>query len=462
MASDGGAERTGDWVELLGNSQAPARLRDGAEILGSRDSESLQGQSGRAVDAILRQTGRAFLDSCELEEFPGITAAHTMSAGAAKGAQKTKPLNIAVLLSGGVDSSLALYLLHKVAKHNVTAFYLQIWFQEDFRNTWDACPWEEDLEYCQRVCKALDVPLKTVPLTAEYWDRVVEHSIGEVRAGRTPNPDMLCNSRVKFGAFYEYLENNHADSFDRVASGHYASKTADGLLKLTPDAIKDQTYFLANLSPEQLQKAMFPLGCFDKKTVRELATLADLPTKGRKDSQGICFLGKVKFDEFIKEHLGEWPGPLVEAETGEVVGYHDGYWFYTVGQRKGIGLPGGPWFVVEKDATWNAVYISRSTQETRDSARVEVEEDRRNRTFDCVDINWHAGDAGTVGDAGAIRCKVRHGPHLYGCESIHTLGDNSLRITLDAPDQGLAAGQYAVLYDCLDRCIACGVIRLLS
>ena len=423
--------------------------RGGASIdpIGSIDA-------AESIDGILRRVGQPFLDSVEIEglELQEMTGSSPNSTGSARVANP-RALNVAVLLSGGVDSSLALYLLQKVAGHNVTAFYLQIWFQEDFRNSWDACPWEEDLEYCQKVCEALGVPLKTVPLTNEYWDRVVQHSIKEVRAGRTPNPDMLCNSRVKFGAFYEYLEANHADEFDRVASGHYAS-LRKGALALTPDVVKDQTYFLANLRPQQLRKAMFPLGGFDKPTVRALAALADLPTKGRKDSQGICFLGKVKFDEFIREHLGEWPGPLIDRSTGEVVGYHNGYWFYTVGQRKGIGLPGGPWFVVDKDVAWNAVYISREMPEAADDA------DETNRVFDCVDVNWHL-DPRDV-DLSRLRCKVRHGPRLYTCDVVvppdHS--PTTLRVSLDTADQGLAAGQYAVLYDDADRCVCCGVIHL--
>ena len=231
--------------------------------------------------------------------------------------------------------------------------------------------------------------LRVVPLTQQYWDRVVAHCIAEMRAGRTPNPDVLCNSRVKFGAFYEHLAAVPA-GFDRVASGHYARLERGGggeaVLALTRDAAKDQTYFLAQLAQAQLARALFPLGHLTKPQVRALAAAADLPNKARKDSQGICFLGKVKFGEFIRwgwrararcvwgegagpgvlrpvtvrgptkadtgstpphttrrEHLGEWPGAIVEEESDEVVGFHRGFWFHTVGQRKGIPLSGGPW-----------------------------------------------------------------------------------------------------------------------
>lgn len=452
LSGDGQASGA-NWSDGVLGRATRVPLSDLAGSMESMESNDST-ESMESIGDILRHVGQPFLESVEIQ---GLELLEKSGSGphppGSAGAANPKALNVAVLLSGGVDSSLALYLLKKVAGHNVTAFYLQIWFQEDFRNTWDACPWEEDLEYCRKVCEAIGVPLKTVPLTTEYWDRVVQHSIGEVRAGRTPNPDMLCNSRVKFGAFYEYLEANHGDEFDRVASGHYAC-LRDGALALTPDVIKDQTYFLANLRPQQLRKAMFPLGGFDKPTVRALAALADLPTKGRKDSQGICFLGKVKFDEFIREHLGEWPGPLIDRSTGEVVGYHNGYWFYTVGQRKGIGLPGGPWFVVDKDVTWNAVYISRVTLGVDNGVH------ETNRVFDCVDVNWHL-DAQHV-DLSRLRCKVRHGPRLYACNVV-VPADHSpttLRVSLETADQGLAAGQYAVLYDEEDRCVCCGVIRL--
>lgn len=393
------------------------------------------------------------------------------------------PLRVAMLLSGGVDSSLALSLV-KMAGHHVTAFYLQIWFQEDFRNSWDACPWEEDLEYCRRVCERLDIPLQIVPLSEEYWDRVVHHSINEVKAGRTPNPDILCNSRVKFGAFYEYLNSNYAGTFDRVASGHYARAVRSNVqiensnpvehvdLMLTPDAVKDQTYFLSHLNPNQLEKVMFPIGVFTKDQVRELAHLFNLPNKSRKDSQGICFLGKVKFDEFVKEHLGEWRGPLVEEESNSVLGYHKGYWFYTPGQRKGIHLSGGPWYVTRKDIRNNVVFVSKNYNNVTTSEDVVLKETRT--SFTCIDMNWIArdslkervfvsGHSGYIFDANHLQCKVRHGPKMYDC-MVSALSFNpvdgepdALHVELDGVDQGLASGQYAVFYTD-STCLGCGKI----
>ncbi|GLI67478.1 hypothetical protein VaNZ11_011695 [Volvox africanus] len=486
------------------------------------------------------------------------------------GCEPGKRLNVAVLLSGGVDSSLALRLL-RAAGHTCRAFYLQIWFQEDFRNFWDACPWEEDLQYARQVCESLGVPLEVVPLTSEYWDRVVSSSVEEIRAGRTPNPDMWCNSRVKFGAFYDYLERTYGTAFDRVASGHYARMqrvkkprleveensssdhdgrqhagqqqgqafpaaaahpligapglaTAEGAdeeeaeaeadearryshssaspsdlnqtqqrqqqqlqrwqqprlqtdlgvgpslnsggsggeeeeelqLLLTPDAVKDQTYFLANLSPRQLSRVMFPLGWLTKAQVRKLAAAADLANKNRKDSQGICFLGKVKFHEFVREHLGEWPGPVLEAETGQPLGLHQGYWFYTVGQRGGIKLPGGPWYVVAKDTLHNAVLVSRQY----------YDDTKQRDSFKCGPFNWLDTVARPDPQVGPLFVKVRHGPNMYRCElQLHdargdgSYGDDSYgTVLLEQNDQGLAAGQYAVFYQG-GRCLGCAVIQ---
>jgi tRNA (5-methylaminomethyl-2-thiouridylate)-methyltransferase len=385
------------------------------------------------------------------EEWPDHPA---LLAGCEPGAA---PLRVAVLLSGGVDSSLALRLV-AAAGHAPVAFYLQIWFEEDFRNSWDACPWEEDLAFCRAVCAAAGVPLRVVPLTREYWDRVVAHSLAEIRAGRTPNPDVLCNSRVKFGAFFEHLtelERKGGEPFDRVASGHYArlERAPPGgpppRLALTPDAVKDQTYFLAHLAPPQLARLLFPLGALTKAQVRALAAAAALPTAARADSQGICFLGRVRFDEFVRAHLGEWPGPLLEEESGAVVGYHRGFWFHTVGQRRGIRLAGGPWYVTRKDPDANAVYVSRRYAERAagDAARA---------GFRCSAFSW-TGDLRPAPGA-PLRVKVRHGPLAYAARlELDAGGGGGAAVRLDGADQGLAAGQYAVFYQG-GYCLGCAVI----
>lgn len=320
-----------------------------------------------------------------------------------------------------------------------------------------------------------------VPLSQQYWDRVVAHCISEVRSGRTPNPDVLCNSRVKFGAFLEHLEHqkkqnlstcNGSDEnitvedssktafhWDRIASGHYAridrsSSLLEPRLALTPDAIKDQTYFLAHLSPPQLANTLFPLGALTKPQVRSLAAAAALPNQDRKDSQGICFLGKVRFSEFIKEHLGEWPGPMIEEESGEVLGYHKGFWFHTVGQRKGIPLHGGPWYVTRKDPKGNAVYISRQYHEG--------EAPGRRGEFYCENFNWTTENY-EIDFEKPLQCKVRHGPNSYDCtmEIVESEGGGDgikkARVVLNEIDQGLAAGQYAVFYQD-GYCLGCAVL----
>jgi tRNA-specific 2-thiouridylase len=427
-------------------------------------------------------------------------------------------LKIAVLLSGGVDSSVALTLL-KAAGHDVTAFYLQIWFQEDFRNYWDQCPWEDDLRVARGVCDALDVPLRVVPLTDAYWDLVVSKSIDEIAKGRTPNPDIWCNSRVKFGAFREHLAKAHPAEFDRVASGHYAATDRnsgdDGIVRLvlSGDLHKDQTYFLAHLSQQQLRHLCFPVGGLPKEALRGVARDAGLPNADRKDSQGICFLGKVKFSEFVAEHLGEREGAIVELETGDLLGTHRGFWFHTIGQRSGLGLSGGPWYVAAKDVDGNVVYATREYYAL----------EKRRNAFEVEAFSWvsgtppprcrdgyafgikaasaksaksggtHAVPSRTVPSSGSapsgreaddvakeaatrdptavpgssaatataassrLFVKTRHGENRYGCTLRFSEDGASGSVVIERDDQGLAAGQFAVFYDG-ETCLGCGVI----
>jgi tRNA-specific 2-thiouridylase len=365
-----------------------------------------------------------------------------------------KRQKIAMLISGGVDSSVSLALL-KEQGHDVTAYYMKIWLEDELQFLGE-CPWEEDLEYVRAVCTQLDVELNIVPFQKEYWERVVSYTIDEVKNGRTPNPDMMCNARVKFGAFYEYLE-KQGKRFDKIATGHYAQTDQtppkgydmagerDGvtLLKMSPDAIKDQTYFLSQLSQAQIAKAMFPIGSYPKEEVRRLAEKFQLPNAKRKDSQGICFLGKIPFDEFVKFHLGTKPGKFIEEGTGKILGEHEGFWYYTIGQRKGIRLSGGPWYVTGKDVEKNEVYLAHGN----------VYAEEATDTFMVTQLNWISG---TRPEKTNLQVKVRHGEKLYQA-TLTWESDAQVEVKLASKDQGIAAGQFAVFYDG-DICLGGGVI----
>lgn len=350
-------------------------------------------------------------------------------------------MNIAVLVSGGVDSSVALRLL-KDQGHSVTAFYLKIWLEDEL-SFLGTCPWQEDLQYVEAVCKQAQVPLEVISLQKEYWERVVSYTIDQVKAGFTPNPDILCNQQVKFGSFYSKIDS----SFHRVATGHYAQLIENNgkqELHSAPDPIKDQTYFLSYLHQDQLQRAVFPIGHLQKFQVRELAQYYNLPNKDRKDSQGICFLGKLKFDQFLNYHLGEKKGPLVELETGKQWGMHNGFWYYTIGQRQGIGLAGGPWYVAHKNPEENIVYISRSYYSP---------EKQRNE-FSVGNCNWIAG---IVPEINELSVKLRHGQQTHKC-TLEYQDSSNIIVSLKERDQGIAPGQFAVFYQG-SKCLGAGVIK---
>lgn len=350
----------------------------------------------------------------------------------------------AVLVSGGVDSSVALALL-KEQGVPVTAFYLKIWLEDELQYLGD-CPWEEDLEYVRQVCEQLEVPLEIVSLQKEYFEEVVGYTISEVQAGRTPNPDVMCNNRIKFGLFLSKIDS----SYEQVATGHYAQKEEINgrfFLKITPDPIKDQTYFLANMSQEQLNRAVFPIGSYSKAEVRDLAESFDLPNKNRKDSQGICFLGKLKFRDFLKHYLGEKEGNLVEFETDKVVGHHQGFWYYTLGQRQNIRLSGGPWYVVNKNPDENLVFVSKNYD------NVNKPRDR----FVVENGNWFTGSPPL--NLAGLKVKIRHGEKMYDCK-FDLIDAEKFNVTLNEEDQGIAPGQFAVFYRdglCLGSSVISGV-----
>lgn len=339
-------------------------------------------------------------------------------------------MKIALLLSGGVDSSVALYRLLEQGYTDITAYYLKIWLEDEL-SFLGTCPWEEDLAYARAVCDAKNIPLKVLPLQQEYFDRVVSYTISELKKGHTPSPDIFCNQRVKFGAFYDKVN----EKYDKVATGHYGVvEEIDGLsyLRRSPDPVKDQSYFLSHLSQDQISKIIFPIGSLMKEEVRALAQRYDLPNKDRKDSQGICFLGKIKYSDFVKHYLGEKEGEIRELETEEVLGSHKGFWFHTIGQRQGLGLSNGPWYVTSKDLENNIIYVS--------SSRNILEQKRK--VFNVCEPNWISRKP----RIDELTLKLRHGPRLNSCR-IKWLSAERIEVTMDEGDKGIAPGQFAVFYE---------------
>lgn len=350
-------------------------------------------------------------------------------------------MRVAVLLSGGVDSSVALHLAKQEGPRDMTAFYLKIWLEDELAHLGN-CPWEEDLKYARAVCEQAGVPLEVIPFQTEYQERIVTHVLAELKQGRTPSPDILCNQWIKFGQFFERIDR----SFDKVVTGHYAQiELRDGrcLLKRCPDPVKDQTYFLSALDQNQLRRLWFPIGHLTKREVRKLAEKLVLANRDRKDSQGICFLGKIKYAEFVRHHLGEKPGDIIELETEKKLAEHQGYWFYTVGQRKGLGLGGGPWYVVRKDIEANRIFVSRSDSYLNHA---------RNQ-FTIRPVHWISGAPDNL----HLQTKLRHSPHLEACV-VRPLEDGRWEVTLHSKDQGVAPGQSAVFYDG-EICLGGGVIE---
>ena len=352
-------------------------------------------------------------------------------------------MNVALLLSGGVDSSVALRLLQESGEHEITAFYLKVWLEDEVHTFAGGCPWEEDLRYVRATCEAAGVPLRIVPLQAEYRERVVEQVLAELRRGGTPSPDILCNRRVKFGAFLDHLDGGA----DWIASGHYArvERGPGGRCRLLrgADPVKDQTYFLSHITQDQLSRLLFPVGHLAKSEVRRLARGFGLPARRRPDSQGICFLGKIDYREFVEFHLGRRPGAIVDADTGRRLGEHRGYWFHTIGQRFGLGLSGGPWYVVDKEVEENVIRVVHGDRRRERSRRV----------LEVADANWI--DAPPAAER--LQVRLRHGPASIGCR-LEPAAPGRWRLTLDEADSGVAPGQHAVLYDG-ETCLGGAVIR---
>ena len=344
-------------------------------------------------------------------------------------------MTIAALVSGGVDSSVVVHLL-KEQGYNPALFYIRIGKEEE--DGYTDCPAEEDIEIVSWLAQKYGCPFEVIDLHKEYWERVVSYTIDTVRRGLTPNPDVMCNKLIKFGAF----EDRCGKDFDRIATGHYATTDIiDGVqfLATAKDPLKDQTDFLSQLDSHQISKLMFPIGHLMKSEVRDIARNAHLPSAERKDSQGICFLGKINYNDFLRRYLGEREGDIVELETGRKLGKHKGYWFHTIGQRKGLFLSGGPWFVVKKDIGENVLYVSQGYDPATQYGN---EIDLAGFHYLCKDI-W--GDF----TERRVKFKIRHTPDIADATLVRGLNNRneSVRIVSDTSIQGIAAGQYATIYD---------------
>lgn len=352
-------------------------------------------------------------------------------------------MKVAVLISGGVDSAVAVERL-MAQGHDLHLFYIRIGLDTDEGD----CSAEEDIEMCSLIARRYGLPFDVVSLHEEYWENVMEYALATVRAGLTPNPDIMCNKIIKFG----YFERRWGHEFDRTATGHYATtRIIDGRVWLgtAVDPVKDQTDFLARISYDQLKHLMFPIGDMPKAEVRQLALSANLPNAKRKDSQGICFLGKINYNDFIRRHLGEKPGPIVEIETGRKLGTHRGYWFHTIGQRKGLGLSGGPWYVVKKNIHDNVIYVSNGYDTEKQYGRsIHIDE------MHFITVNPWAEQSEPI----EISFKNRHMPEFLP-GSILRMPDGSYVIESERKVQGIAPGQFAVIYDRdAQLCIGSGII----
>lgn len=349
---------------------------------------------------------------------------------------------IAVLLSGGVDSSVVVY---ELARRGLKpdCFYIKIGPEEEAE--WD-CTSEEDLEMATAVASRYGCRLEVVDCHKEYWDRVTRYTMDKVRAGFTPNPDVMCNRLIKFGAFHE----KRGRDYDLIATGHYACTETDAegrkWLVTSPDPVKDQTDFLAQIYDWQLRKALFPIGHYVKDEVREIALREHLVTARRKDSQGICFLGKVNYNDYLRRYLGEQPGDVLELETGKRIGSHRGLWFHTIGQRHGLGFGGGPWYAVKKNVERNILYVSHGF-EPRTAYR---------QDFPIHDFHFLTMPV----DMQRITFKIRHTPE-YHPAVLEQTGPGSYIVHAEQSIQGVAPGQFCVVYDERHhRCYGSGEITM--
>ncbi len=351
---------------------------------------------------------------------------------------------IIVGMSGGVDSSVAALLLLQQG-YQVEGLFMKNWEDDDDE---DYCAAAADLADAQSVCDTLGIRLHSVNFATEYWDRVFAHFLDEYRAGRTPNPDILCNKEIKFRAFLDYAKHLGAD---KIATGHYARvRHHHGTWQLLRgcDSDKDQSYFLYTLNQSQLQHALFPLGEYRKSDIRRLAADNRLATHDKKDSTGICFIGERRFDTFLQKYLPSNPGDI-ETADGDIIGRHNGLMYYTLGQRKGIGIGGlkragdAPWYVVDKDVERNVLIVGQGQNHPR----------LYHRQLHCNALHWVSG---ALPEKNRCSAKIRYRQHDQACR-IKAVEKDRLRVIFDEPQRAITPGQSVVFYHD-EICLGGGII----
>ena len=354
---------------------------------------------------------------------------------------------VIVGMSGGVDSSVSAYLLQQQG-YQVVGLFMKNWEEDDDK---EYCSAATDLADAQSVCDKLGIELHTINFAAEYWDNVFEHFLSEYKAGRTPNPDILCNKEIKFKAFLEFAAEDLGADF--IATGHYVRRRdIDGKSQLLRglDTNKDQSYFLYTLSHEQVAKSLFPVGELEKPEVRRIAEEIGLITAKKKDSTGICFIGERKFRDFLGRYLPAQPGPIITVD-GETIGLHEGLMYHTLGQRKGLGIGGtkegseDPWYVVDKDVENNHLIVAQG------------HEHPRLMSVGLIAQQLHWVDRETMTQP--LRCvvKTRYRQSDIPC-TITPLSEDRIEVAFDYPVAAVTPGQSAVFY--LDEvCLGGGIIE---
>ena len=349
---------------------------------------------------------------------------------------EVKDKRVAVLLSGGVDSSVVVWEFARLGLHP-DCFYIKIGPEE--KEEWD-CSSEEDLEMATAVAHKYGCKLQVIDCHQEYWNEVTRYTMDKVKAGFTPNPDVMCNRLIKFGAFDEKMGHN----YDLIATGHYAQtetdENGDKWLVTSPDPVKDQTDFLAQIESWQLRKAIFPIGHHIKNEIREIAEEEHLVNAKRKDSQGICFLGQINYNDYIRRYLGENPGDVIEMETGKRIGGHKGLWFHTIGQRKGLGIGGRreSLFILATDTAQNVIYVGEGDAHPglwRPALHIAPGE-----------IHWvNPARALSPGQSARFSVRIRYRQPLQ--DATLFMRDQGAYILFDQPQRGITPGQFAAWYD---------------